>query len=412
MPADDLLLPEGSLLLHIGPFKTGTTALQSGIRNALPTLKEHGVVQIGEVRRNVRRAVLAITENRGLSGDAPPSAALWRNMVADIHRVDAPRAILSSEFLCDASAEAAREIVSSIGRERLHVVVTLRPLSRILPSAWQQYVRNRLTTPYDEWLDAMLNRAPYRQPTPSFWRRHRHGNLVAKWAELVGPDQVSVVIVDERDRNGFLRAFERMLGVPDGLLVPAAAVTNRSLTAAEIELIRQINLEFDGNGWSDEIYHKFIRNGVIWRMLRRTPSPDEQRIITPLWAQELAAQAAAKSVRRINRLGVRIIGDPHVLEQVDPPPTETPPPAELPVAAGVGNVVAILYRSGLVVSPSDAAADEEEEEATLAAITAPMTRAEKRLRRRARRVRVWYSRRRALRAASRQPGGQVKPPSA
>ncbi|HVT22440.1 MAG TPA: hypothetical protein VHE57_13750 [Mycobacteriales bacterium] len=411
MAADDLLLPEGSLLLHIGPFKTGTTALQSSIRNALPDLKEHGVVQIGEVRRNVRRAVLAITENRGLSGDAPPSAALWRNMVADIHRVDARRSILSSEFLCDASDEAAKEVVDSIGRDRLHVVVTLRPLSKILPSAWQQYVRNRLTTPYDEWLDAMFNRAPYRQPTPSFWKRHRHGKLVTRWANLVGPDHVKVVIVDERERDGFLRAFESMLGVPQGLLVPAAAGANRSLTAAEIEMIRQINLEFAGNDWPDEIYHKFIRNGVIWRMLRRVPAEDEPRIVTPMWAQKRAAEAAAQSVRRINRLGVQIIGDAETLQKIDPVPANAPHHAELPVAAAVGSVIAILYRTGLVVSPEDAAADEEEEEATIASLTAPMAKAEKRLRRRARRLRVWYERRRALRNASRQPGGQVAPPS-
>jgi hypothetical protein len=355
--------------------------------------------------------VLALTENRGLTGDAPPSAALWRNMVADIHRVDARCSILSSEFLCDADDEAAREIVDSIGRDRLHVVVTLRPLSKILPSAWQQYVRNQLTAPYDDWLDAMFNRAPYRQPTPSFWRRHRHGKLVARWTNLVGPDRMKVVIVDERDRDGFLRAFEAMLGVPDGLLVPSAAGANRSLTAAEVEMIRQINIEFAGNDWPDEVYHKFIRNGVIWRMLRRTPNADEPRIITPQWAQERAADAAAQSVRRINRLGVRIVGDAEALKQIDPVPANAPRHTELPVAAAVGSVVAILYRSGLIVSPDDAAADEEEEDATHAVVTAPVAVVEQRLRRRARRIRVWYGRRRALRAANRQPSGQVAPPA-
>ncbi|HVV74456.1 MAG TPA: hypothetical protein VHC43_00350 [Mycobacteriales bacterium] len=408
MPADDFLIPEGSILLHIGPFKTGTTALQTSLRRSLPALEEHGVRQVGQNRRNVRRAILSITENTGLSGDASPSAALWRNLVADLHRVEAPRVLLSSEFLCDASEQTVGEIVDAIGRDRLQIVLTLRPLAKILPSAWQQYVRNRLTTPYDEWLDAMFNRAPYRHPTPSFWRRHRHGKLVTKWAKAVGPDRVSVVVVDERDRDGLLRAFEGLLGVPQGLLVPASPGTNRSLTAAEIELIRQINLEFAEHDWPEEIYHNFIRNGVIWRMLRRTPAPDEQRIITPMWAQERAAAAAAHAVQRIERLGVRIIGDPAALSRVDAAPPAATRPADLPVSAGVGSVVAILYRCGLIVSPADAAADEADEEAM--PVKTAVTKAERVVRRRARRLRLWAARRRALATAKRQPAKVLPPP--
>jgi len=40
---DELLLPEGSRLLHIGPPKTGTSAIQSAARVALPELYEYGV---------------------------------------------------------------------------------------------------------------------------------------------------------------------------------------------------------------------------------------------------------------------------------------------------------------------------------------------------------------------------------
>ena len=39
----DLLLPEDGLLLHVGPHKTGTTAVQSAFFAASSTLREHGV---------------------------------------------------------------------------------------------------------------------------------------------------------------------------------------------------------------------------------------------------------------------------------------------------------------------------------------------------------------------------------
>jgi hypothetical protein len=396
MASDDLLIPEGSLLLHIGPFKTGTTAIQSGIREAAPALKEHGVSVIGLNRRNVRRAVLSITNNRGLSGDAPPSAELWQKLVRQAHRAKTPRAVLSSEFFCDASKQAATQAIEAIGRDRVHVVVTVRPLAKILPSAWQQYVRNMLTSPYDDWLDAMFNRAPYRDPTPSFWRRHRHGKLVAKWAGIVGPDRISVVIADDQDRDGLTRAFEGLLGVPEGLLVPPAmAATNRSLTASEIELVRQLNLHFEEHGWPDEVYHKFVRNSVVARLLRRMPAPDESRIITPLWAQERAAATAANSVERFNKLGVRVIGNTDSLLQIEPPPLNLGRASDLPVSASVGIIVALLYRSGLIEAPAEIVEDAE-----AAAAEADMNAAERNARRLVRRVRRWRDRRQALAAAS------------
>jgi hypothetical protein len=395
MASDDLLLPEGSLLLHIGPFKTGTTAIQSAMREAAPALKKHGVTVTGLHRRNTRRAVLSITNNRGLSGDAPPSPDLWKKLVRQVNRVQTPRAVLSSEFFCDASKQAATNVIEAVGPDRVHVVVTVRPLVKILPSAWQQYVRNRLTAPYDEWLDAMFNREPFRDPTPSFWRRHRHDNLVAKWASIVGPDRVSVVIADDQDREGLSRAFEGLLGVPAGMLVPPpSVVTNRSLTAAEIELVRQINLHFKEQDWPDEIYHKFIRNSVVARLLRRMPEPDEPRILTPLWAQERAAATAAQSVQRFNALGVRVIGNPDSLVRIDPPPVSTGQALDLPVSASVGIVVALLYRAGLIEPPPEMVAEIDDTTAD-----AEMSATERAARRTVRRWRRWRMRRRALAAA-------------
>jgi hypothetical protein len=306
--------------------------------------------------------------------------------------------VLSSEFFCDASKEAAKATVDAIGADRVHVVVTVRPLAKILPSAWQQYVRNMMTTPYEDWLDAMFNRAPYQDPTPSFWRRHRHGKLVAKWASIVGPDNISVVVADDQDRDGLSRAFEGLLGVPEGLLVPPpAAPTNRSLTAAEIELVRQLNLHFREHDWPDEVYHKFVRNSVVARLLRRVPAPDEARIVTPLWAQERAAATAARSVQRFNKLGVRVIGNPESLVQIDPPPIASSRAPDLPVSASVGIIVALFYRSGLINPPAEVVAEVDDEASDDA-----MSTAERTARRAVRRIRRWRTGRRALAAASKK----------
>ena len=59
-------------------------------------------------------------------GDCPPAA---------------PRG-LSSEFFAEADDATARRVIADLGGARVHVVVTLRSLTRILPSQWQQYLQN------------------------------------------------------------------------------------------------------------------------------------------------------------------------------------------------------------------------------------------------------------------------------
>ena len=88
---------------------------------------------------------------------------------------------MSSEFFAGADQAAASRIIEDLGGEQVHVVVTLRPLARILPSQWQQYLQNGYCMPYLEWLDGILSKQP-KTPAPGFWRRHRHDELVTRWA--------------------------------------------------------------------------------------------------------------------------------------------------------------------------------------------------------------------------------------
>jgi hypothetical protein len=51
---------------------------------------------------------------------------------------------MSIEFFVDAEDSALRRVVEDLGGRRVIVVATLRPLARVLPSQWQQYVQNGL----------------------------------------------------------------------------------------------------------------------------------------------------------------------------------------------------------------------------------------------------------------------------
>jgi hypothetical protein len=178
-----------------------------------------------------------------------------------------------------------------------------------MPSQWQQYLQNGFHFRYLEWLEGILSDPP-RTPTPGFWRRHRHDALVTRWAAENGPENITVIVLDESDRLMLLRVFESMLGLPGGFLVPEEKASNRSLTMAEAELVRQLNEEFTRRDWPHRNYARFMRYGAVEHMKNaRQPSPGEPRIATPAWALARAAEISAEMAANIEALGVNIVGD-------------------------------------------------------------------------------------------------------
>ena len=69
-------------------------------------------------------------------------------LVAEIANSDADRVVISSEAFAHADGEAADGILDAFGRDRTHVVVTMRPLADMLSSSWWQYVQGGARVPY------------------------------------------------------------------------------------------------------------------------------------------------------------------------------------------------------------------------------------------------------------------------
>jgi hypothetical protein len=353
----DLVLPDGAVLLHVGPHKTGTTAIQGALFQARGAMAKLGVVYPGRGRQH-QMAALALTGNNGLRGDRPATLEDWDLLVGEVNAARDQRVIVSSEFFDECTDEIARTVVDAFDADRVHVVVTLRPVAKILPSAWQQYVRNGLRRSYEEWLGGMLNEPPYEAPTPSFWRRHHHDVLVERWVKTVGPDRVVVVVLDERNPDSLMRTFEQFLTLPTGMLEPEVGWDNRSLTAAETELIRSINLEYHNRKWAPTIYNNVVRLGLIKQMQRRKPEPDEPGIVTPAWGIERANEIAAEAAERIKATGAHIVGDLAWLSAVAPKDGDDAPP--LPMTAATEAIVGAIIGTGVVTrkppAPKKAAA--------------------------------------------------------
>ena len=312
-------LPSGTRLLHVGPHKTGSSAIQGALHTARERLAARDIIYPGRGRQTLW-PILAVTGQPPLRGEPTPDIAWWARLATDIRSAGDRKVVLSSEFFSESDDATAARVVADLG-PGVHVVVTLRSLGRILPSQWQQYIQNGYRFRYEQWLEGILSDPPC-TPTPGFWRRHRHDELVSRWAGVVGAPNVTVVVLDETNRLMLLRTFEAMLGLPDGFLTPAPGAANRSLSRSEAELVLQLNEEFSGRKWPDPSYARFMRYGVIEQLkTARRPAAGEPAIATPAWAAARAAEISAEMAGTIKTLGVRIVGD---LEALADPPVPGP----------------------------------------------------------------------------------------
>jgi hypothetical protein len=303
-----LLLPEGTRLVHIGPSKTGTTAIQASFHARREALLAQGVRYAGR-SRSPWKAALAVSSSHPLAASrVAPAAEEWLELVAEVGRAEEPRLVISSEHFAKANATAIRRIAADLDRDRIHVAVTLRPLARIIPSRWQQDVQMGLPTSFDRWLDHVLNQ-PSSRIARVFWREHRHDALVARWAEAIGAERVTAIVLDEQDHEHALRVFEQLTGLTAGTLVAVRDLANRSLTLPEIEAVRALNERLRADGTSEPQLERVVRHRAADYLKGRRPPPFEARIDVPAWAHERTLELASAMVEGIAWTGVRVVGD-------------------------------------------------------------------------------------------------------
>jgi hypothetical protein len=313
-PIEDVVpFPEGARVVHIGPPKTGTTSLQGAFDRARSAVLAQGVRYVGP-RRHSRRAVLVATQaqtDRPL--DVRAGQQEWDGIIAEARSASEPRVLFSSERLSHAEAASIPGIVEAFDAGRVHVIVTLRPLAKILPSQWQQCVQSGQPRSLDAWLERAFAASP--DDSRSIWHWHRHDRLVARWAAVVGIDRTTVVVVDDRDRQGLLQAFEGLLGLHPGTLRLHDELSNRSLTLPEVEALRAFNRLSRERGVPSELRWRLLDPGTSRRLQRRVPAKDEAPVRLPAWAAPQVASVADEVVAGIRATGVRVIGDLDVLRR-------------------------------------------------------------------------------------------------
>lgn len=343
-------IAKNGVLLHVGVHKTGTTAIQAALADAREDLAGHNVRYPGKLQAQHRAALALLGRPWG-----------WNNRGGGVmdrehfdrlakRTVKAPgRVVISSEFFCEASAEQAKEAVTALGdsgTRPVHVVVTLRNLGKLLPSSWQQYLKYGMTTSYDAWLTDVLATPGSSKMTPTFWKRHDHGDVITRWEQAVGRENLTVMVLEDVPRNYMFETFAQFLDVPPEILNSRMELTsNRSMTAAEAEVLVRLNKKVKKTmQWTD--YVTLVRRGVALGMVEgREPDSSEPKLHTPDWALDAAQQVGIASVNTIRELGVEVLGN---LDALTTRIESTPDPGQvdqLPIDAAVTAIESVINAS-------------------------------------------------------------------
>jgi PAS domain-containing protein len=336
------LLPDGARLLHIGPYKTGSTAIQAALWEARPHLAEHGVAYPGNARRAMRPGWAVL--GRKPRGRDAPRIEEWESFARAVEALGDLRVCVSSEDFGRAGPKQAARIVGDLGGERVHVVSVVRRLDKLLPSQWQERVKNYERRTFHQWLDVVLNDETH-PASKRFWASHDLEQVLERWSAAAGMANMVLVVLDEHDRSLLSRAFEQLLGLPVGLLAAErTSAGNPSLNGNGAELVRRLNEVFGERGWPDQAYHHLVQRGLVPLVRTVGRSPHDVPIpALPAWAAERVAELNARRADAVKASGARVIGNPDALVVALPATDEVERLADLvPMEMAVRAVEGVL----------------------------------------------------------------------
>ncbi len=339
-------LPEGSRLVHIGPHKTGSTAIQVALQEARPQLADHGVVYASGRGHRPDKAGWALGIRGRPAGSEQPPMKHWKSLVREVADAGDQRVCVSNEDFGRATPQQITRLVRDLGGDAVHVVAVARRLDRYLPSQWQERVKAGDRRSYDDWLRVVLDTVDdeFAWDRKNVWFSHDVGELVSRWTEVVGDDRFTLILSDENDRELLPRSFEDLLGIPAGTLKPNPSRSNRGLSWAETELVRAVNGIVEEQGWSRPQRRRYVKAAVLADMQRRPAPPGPKSPPLPAWAADDLRARSERRIQQVRSMGARIVGDPESMRVPDDVPVATPPlePPGLDLGIAAAAVAAVV----------------------------------------------------------------------
>ncbi len=310
-------IPESGVLLHIGVMKTGTTSLQRDLLGSLGQLQRSNILV---------KTPDTWYKNYSLMDGKPAREQGWQELEQEISG-HTGRVVISNESICAATAEQAERLVSRLDRP-VTVMVSMRSMSDLLPSTWQQRIKmcRSLKLSYQDWLREII--ADEQRSNAVFWEKQDLAKILQNWGAAAGEENLVFVMVDKRSPDILPRVTERLLGLEQTTLGVDGKPreSNQSLSYDAAELLRQVVLE-SGLPTRD-------KQRKLSKLLRRRLAQSEQireSIPIPTWAADGIRPVAASFAADLRASAATLIGDVDQLAVPTRPTVDSlPEPSSVP----------------------------------------------------------------------------------
>jgi len=319
-----------SLVIHVGPRKTGSTFLQRALAGAAPQLADAGILYptrlLGRGRYNHVSATYSVPGLR--NGRSPEiwsrlDESIINDLVAQVVAWDGP-VVLSSEALGGMTSHEARQVLDRLPAVPTHIIVTIRALPDVALSSWSQHVRNLHVPTLDSYLKRRMGErdgsAPEERwtrwddnPRSTFWRAYDYACLVDRWqrqglsvtAVIVPPSSTDPDVLWSRFRQA-----TGLAGLPEACPTVAESRANRSLGMEELEVLRNTVLEARERGITTADLRSL--RGHRWKVYLDRSVTTSRPGMTPEQAAQFEAWAR-EDLELMTRRDADLIGDPNEL---------------------------------------------------------------------------------------------------
>ena len=323
--------------LHVGTAKSGTSFLQDLWWQHHEALRQRGLLLPGKASRDHFHAA-ALVKGMDAIVDrlSDEQRGTWQRLVAETLAWPGD-VLISHEHFSDSSAAAAAGAMADLAAaaDEVHLVLTVRDLARVLPSSWQQRVKQGARQPYSKFLSTVR----HERPDQKFWRYQDVLGILDRWGADLPPEHVHLVVVPPSGapRDELWHRTGAVLGVAVDDLDTATRRPNDSLGIVEAELLRRVNARIPRERRSVELTR--LTRGDFRRDLLAGSAPHESFVL-PARHAEWVRERSEAVVATLRARSYDVVGDLDDLLPAGPGSGRTPDEvSDAEVLAAAGAVV-------------------------------------------------------------------------
>jgi len=304
-----------TVYLHVGAPKTGTTYLQDRLGLNTRSLADHdvhvptGSPLVSPALFQFRAALDLLGQDWG--GEQGHASGAWDQLVRRIRRRSGT-VIVSHEILAPAAPDRVAKAMADLRDSEVHIVYSARDLARQIPAAWQESIKQGRKWSYQRFLDRCENGRSW------FYRAFDLPTVLGTWGAGLPPERIHVLTVPRSgasDGDSLWLRFCRATGLDPDWAPLESDRANRSLGAAETQVVRQLNRRINRATRREAEYDELIRQMLAQDQLVKSRSAP---VRLPPDRFDWAETETERWLDWLTGSGVDVIGDLDELRPVRP----------------------------------------------------------------------------------------------